>query len=70
MPDIAIGRKEILDVLHISSWRTVQKWKKRDPGFAKLIRHHPVTGTPFVVKAEIKIWMIRCDELKKEAIIS
>ncbi|OPY15230.1 MAG: hypothetical protein A4E66_00149 [Syntrophus sp. PtaB.Bin001] len=50
MPDIAIGRKEILEVLHILSWRTVQKWKKKDPGFAKLIRHHPVTGTPFVVK--------------------
>lgn len=66
MPDIAIGRQEILDVLHVSSWRTIQKWKRHDEGFREILREHPINKKPFVVIKEATTWMIEYDKLKKQ----
>ena len=57
MKEIAQGRKDILKVLGLMDWRTVMDWKRRDPGFRKLIRRHPITGRPFVIVQEIIDWM-------------
>lgn len=65
MQDIAIGRKEILKVLKVDRWRTIQKWKSENDGFAMLLRKHPISRKPFIVVSEVKEWLIRCDELTK-----
>lgn len=67
MPDIAIGRKEILKALDVSSWRTIMSWKKKDPGFKKLLRVHPISNKPFLIIDELKTWMVEYDKLKKKA---
>lgn len=66
MPDIAIGRKEILKALDIASWRTIMAWKKKDVGFRKILRVHPISHRPFLIIEEMKTWMIEYDKLKKE----
>ena len=66
MPDIAIGRKEIMAVLHVGSWRTVQRWKKIDPGFRKILRIAP-SDRPFIVVKEAIEWFIEYDKLVKKA---
>lgn len=65
MEEIAVGRKEILKLLDISTWRTIQLWRKSDPGFEKIIRHHPVSNRPFIVIAELHRWMIECDNINR-----
>jgi len=60
MPEIAIGRKEILKALHVSSWRTIQAWKKQDPGFFKIFRRTP-SGKPFIVTTEAIDWLVQYD---------
>lgn len=51
MEEIAIGRKEIMKALHISSWRTIIRKKKRT-GFARLIRKEPISGKPMLIWSE------------------
>ena len=65
MPDIAIGRKEIMAVLHVGSWRTVQMWKKTDPGFLKIIRTAP-NNRPFIVVKEAMDWFIEYDKIIRQ----
>lgn len=67
MPDIAIGRKEIMKVLDVGSWRTVMAWKKKDIGFKKLLRNHPISNKPYIIIDELKNWMIEFDRLKKNS---
>jgi hypothetical protein len=61
MPEIAIGRKEIMSVLHIAEWKTVKRWKKA----GLPIRHLP-NKKPMVIISEVKAWIIAYDELKKK----
>lgn len=57
MKEIAFGRKDILRVLGIADWRTVQCWKKKDPGFKALLHRHPINQRPFVFIQEVIDWM-------------
>ncbi len=65
MPEIAIGRKEIMKVLHVGSWRTIQSWKKTDPGFNKIIRTAP-NQKPFVVVSEAVAWFVEYDNIVRK----
>lgn len=65
MPDIAIGRKEIMKLLHVGSWRTVQMWKNTDEGFAKIFRRAP-NGKPFMVVSEAVGWFIDYDKITRQ----
>ena len=60
MPEIAIGRKEIMKVLHISDWGTVRRWKKS----GLPVRYLP-NRKPMIIITELKTWMIEFDNLKK-----
>ncbi|HOX60054.1 MAG TPA: hypothetical protein PLC99_24525 [Verrucomicrobiota bacterium] len=66
MPDIAMGRKEIMKVLHVSSWLTILNWKKKSPGFRKIFRRNLVNGRPFIIISEARAWMIEMDNIKKQ----
>lgn len=66
MPDIAMGRKEIMKVLHVSSWLTILNWKKKSPGFRKIFRRNAVNGRPFIIISEARAWMIEMDNIKKK----
>lgn len=61
MDDIAIGRKEIMKALHIDTWGTIKLWKKKDPGFKKLIHKHPITKRPVLVIKEYIEWVLKCN---------
>ena len=59
MPDIAVGRKEIMAVLHVGSWRTVQRYRKKDPEFDALFGLSPINQKPFVVIREYVEYLIK-----------
>ena len=61
MPEIAIGRKEIMKALHVLDWGTVRSWR----AFGLPLRRLP-NGKPMIVKTEAITWMIQYDELKKK----
>ena len=61
MPEIAIGRKEIMKALHISEWNTVRRWKKA----GLPVRYLP-NKKPIIHFDELKTWMIAFDELRKK----
>ncbi|HAR34253.1 MAG TPA: hypothetical protein DCR95_09260 [Desulfobacter sp.] len=53
MNDIAIGRKEIMQALRVTSWITIRRWKK----YHKLpIRYLP-NQKPMIIVSEIKEWL-------------
>jgi len=58
MDEIAIGRKEILKALHISSWKTIWLKKKKYPGFRKLFKVDPTSGRPMMILSEYKEYLI------------
>lgn len=58
MPEIAIGRKEIMKVLHVGSWRTVSRNRKSDPGFNNLFRWSPINKKPFIIYSEYVEYLI------------
>lgn len=58
MDEMAIGRKEIVKLLRVASWRTIQEWKAKDAGFRRLFKVHPVTRKPMVFAKEVIQWMI------------
>lgn len=65
MPDIAMGRKEIMKALHVTNWRTIIRWKARSPGFRRIMRRNTITGRPFIVISEVRAWMVEFDRLKR-----
>lgn len=65
MPEIAIGRLEIMKALHVGSWRTVQLWKKTDPEFRKILRVAP-NQKPFIVIKEAIEWYIEYDKKRRK----
>ena len=66
MPDIAMGRKEIMKALHVASWETICRWKRKDKGFRKIIRRNHITGRPFIVISEAKAFLVNLDNIKSE----
>jgi hypothetical protein len=66
MDEIAIGRKEITQMLRVS-WRTVQRYKKADPGFKMLFKVHPFTRKPMLINREVMKYIHEWNKLKKEA---
>ena len=66
MYGIAVGRKEIVKALHVGSWRTIQMWKKTDPGFKKILRIAP-NNKPFIIIQEAIRWYTEFDKLKRKA---
>lgn len=62
MPDIAIGRKEIMALLHVSGWKTVKNWKRN---YALPLRYLP-NGKPMVIASEMRAWMVAYSELKNK----
>ena len=65
MSDMAIGRKEIMQALHVASWRTIQDWKRDDEGFRKLLRVHPINKKPVLIISEAVNWMVEYNRLLK-----
>lgn len=66
MPDIAMGRKEIMKALHVASWDTIRRWKRKRGGFRRVLRSDP-GGKPFIIISEVKEYMLRYDEMRKKA---
>lgn len=54
MDEIAIGRKEIMKALHISSWNTVRVKKKKYPGFKRLFKVEPTSNKPMIIISEYR----------------
>lgn len=68
MPDqIAVGRKEIMAVLHVGSWRTVQRHRRKDPEFDTLFGISPINQKPFIVIREYVAYLIRWNKLHPSA---
>lgn len=63
---VAVGRKEILALLHVDNWRTVCSWKIKDAGFRKLIMQHPITGKPILIFSEYKKWIFEFNLNREE----
>lgn len=66
MPDLAMGRKEIMKALHVTNWDTIRKWRKKDPGFRKLVRKNRITGRPFIVISEVQMWLVELDNVRRK----
>lgn len=66
MPDIAIGRKEIMKVLHVGSWRTVQRYKNLRPGFRSLFRKDPLSNKPVIIAKEYIEYLIEWNNLSEK----
>lgn len=66
MIEIAIGRKEIMELLHVLSWRTVQRNRKSDVGFNNLFQWNPVNNKPFIIKQEYIDYLVEWNKLKKK----
>ena len=66
MPDIAMGRKEIMKALHVGNWRTIIRWKMKDAGFRKIIKKNRINGRPFIIISEARTWMIEYDKIKSK----
>lgn len=62
MVEIAIGRKEIMAVLHVTDWRTVKNWKNN---YSLPVRYLP-NGKPMILSSEVKTWMIEYSNLQKQ----
>lgn len=59
MPNqIAVGRKDIMAVLHVGSWRTVQRYRKRDPEFDALFKVVPINQKPVIVIREYVEYLV------------
>lgn len=63
MADIAIGRKEIMRLLHVSDWKTVRRWKK-----SGLPMRYLPNQKPMVIVSELKKWLVTFDELRKNSL--
>ena len=61
MPEIAIGRKEIMAVLHVADWRTVKNWRK---SYSLPLRYLP-NGKPMILASEVTTWMVEYSNLQK-----
>ena len=61
MDDIAIGRKEIMKALHVSTWQTVKRWRV----VHSLPIHNMPNGRPMLFLKEFKLWAHKYSELKK-----
>ena len=61
MPEIAIGRKEIMKVLHVQTWLTVKRWRRA----GLPIRYLP-NQKPLLLLSEAKEWMIAYDTMLKK----
>ncbi|HSW65049.1 MAG TPA: hypothetical protein VLH56_17320 [Dissulfurispiraceae bacterium] len=61
MPEIAIGRKEIMKALHVAEWGTVRRWKQA----GLPVRYLP-NNKPFIMISEFRAWTIDFDELRKK----
>jgi len=66
MPEIAIGRKEILKFFHVDMWRTIQDWKAKDEGFRKILHRHPISKKPFIIQSEALQWMVAWEKINKK----
>jgi hypothetical protein len=66
MPDIAMGRKEIMKALHVDNWRTIIRWKMKDPGFRKIVKKNRINGRPFIIISEARTWMIEFDKIRRQ----
>lgn len=53
MPEIAIGRKEIMKELRVEAWNTVRAWKKHH---GLPIRYLP-NQKPMIIIDELKAWI-------------
>lgn len=62
MTDIAIGRKEIMAMLHVANWDTVRKWKT---DYKLPVRYLP-NGKPMIIQSEVRTWMVTYSDLKKQ----
>lgn len=61
--DIALGRKEIMHLLHVKDWGTVRSWHRNYNLPLRRLPH----GQPFVLPSEVKNWLIKYSDLKAEA---
>jgi hypothetical protein len=66
MTDIAVGRKEIMKVLHVGSWRTVQRYKNLRPGFSSLFRRDPLSNKPVIIAKEYVDYLIEWNKLTEK----
>lgn len=60
MPEIAVGRQEIMEALRVQDWGTVRNWKRN---YALPIRYMP-NKKPMLILSEVQSWMIKYSELK------
>jgi hypothetical protein len=74
--EICVGRKEIVAYFkeikllapHAAlkdAWVTIYRWKKKY-GLSELIHRRP-NGKPMVIKAEIRLWLERTQQLNRLA---
>jgi hypothetical protein len=61
MGEIAIGRKSVMRLLDVQSWRTVRSWE-RDKALP--LRRHP-NGKPMIIMSEYRRWLIAFSDIKK-----
>lgn len=61
---LAVGRKEIMKALDVGSWRTIQRWKTKYPGFQKIIRRSK-NNKPVIVIQEAIDWLVGYDESRR-----
>lgn len=58
---LIVGRQDIMNALNVSSWRTIQRWKKI---YSLPVRHLP-NGKPHIIPEELKSWLIHFDKIEK-----
>ena len=61
MPEIISGKDEVLDWfrarLHVHSWQTVRRWKKKG-----LPVHYLPNQVPFIIPREVIRWALKYDQ--------
>ena len=62
---IITGRRRIMAFMGVKSWRTVQRWRRKSPGFRKLLRRNHINGKPFVLSLEILEFLTIYDDMVK-----
>jgi hypothetical protein len=62
MDDIAIGRKQIMEMVDVAVWDTVKRWKRR---WNFPVRYLP-NGKPMVIASEYLKWAIMYDEKRPD----
>ncbi len=56
--NLVVGRKAIMKLLKVDSWRTVVSYQRRDPEFAKLFLRDRLTGKPMLLKGEVEAFRV------------